>query len=310
MELYQLRTFVTVAETGNLTQASERLFTSQPAVSAHVKALEEELEVKLFERTSKGMLLTNDGKALREKAQLVLNASNELKLKARTLQGELTGQAKLGLNANAEYLRLSKWHIGLMTNYPHLKIQLTQSTSIELIKKVVSGGLDATFFSGDCPFEEIEKVELCTTHAVIAGAPRWKEKLQSASTEELAKMPWIYPEPLCIYHKLIRHLFADDLDQLNWVTTSATEDSTNALLRAGVGLAFIRDDEAGAMLKKEEIVVWPVEAFSLPLRLGYLKSRKDDPVVKASIDNITRVFQESCDRLPKALSHRVCTCID
>ena len=158
--------------------------------------------------------------------------------------------------------------------------------------------------------EEIEKVELCTTHAVIAGAPKWKEKVQSANTEELAKMPWIYPGPLSIYHKLIRHLFADNLDQLNWVTTSATEDSTSALLRAGVGLAFTRDDKADAMLKKEEIVVWPVEAFSLPLRLGYLKSRKDDPVVMALRDNITRVFQENCDRLPKALSHRVCTCID
>ena len=90
MELYQLRTFVTVADTGNLTQAAERLFTSQPAVSAHIKALEEELEVKLFDRTSKGMRLTESGTSLRDKAQLVLNASNELKHAAKTLQGEIT----------------------------------------------------------------------------------------------------------------------------------------------------------------------------------------------------------------------------
>ncbi len=310
MELYQLRTFVTVAETGNLTQASERLFTSQPAVSAHIKALEEELEIKLFERTPKGMSLTTDGEALREKAQLVLNASNDLKLKARTLQGELTGQAKLGLNADAEYLRLAKWHNRLMMLFPQLKMQLTQNTSVELLKKVVNGRLDVTFFSGSHLFDEIETIELCTTHAVIAAAPKWKEELKNAEIEELAQLPWIHPEPLCIYHKLIRHLFAESSDQINWVTSSATEDSTNALLRAGVGLAFIRDDEADTMLKKGEAVVWPGEAFSLPLNIGYLKSRKEDPVVKALIETIKEVFKDNSNVLPKTLSQRVCACIN
>ena len=61
MELYHLRTFVTVAEEGHLTRASERLFTSQPAVSAHIKALEEELGVTLFDRTPRGMQLTPAG---------------------------------------------------------------------------------------------------------------------------------------------------------------------------------------------------------------------------------------------------------
>lgn len=289
MELYQLRTFVTVADTGNLTQASERLFTSQPAVSAHIKALEEELETKLFDRTPKGMRLTDNGISLREKAQLVLNASNDLKLKAKTLQGILTGQAKIGLNADAEYLLLAKWHNALMSKYPQLKIQLTQGTSVELIKKVTTGSLDVTFFSGDNPYDDMDHIDLCTTHAVIAAAPKWKEQLKNASKADLAKLPWIYPEPLCIYHKLIKHTFANT-NQPEWITSSADESSTNALLRAGIGLAFIRDDEADTMLKKGEIVVWPGEAFSLPLRLAYLKSRKEDPVVKALIEIIVEQF--------------------
>jgi len=289
MELYQLKTFVTVADTGNLTQASERLFTSQPAVSAHIKALEEELETKLFDRTPKGMRLTDNGISLREKAQLVLNASNDLKLKAKTLQGVLTGQAKIGLNADAEYLLLAKWHNALMTKYSQLKIQLTQGTSVELIKKVTTGSLDVTFFSGDNPYDDMDHIDLCTTHAVIAAAPKWKEHLKNANTTDLANLPWIYPEPLCIYHKLIKHTFANT-NQPKWITSSADEGSTNALLRAGVGLAFIRDDEADTMLKKGEVVVWPGEAFSLPLRLAYLKSRKEDPVVKALVEIIVGQF--------------------
>ncbi len=293
MELYQLRTFVTVADTGNLTKAAERLFTSQPAVSAHVKALEEELETKLFDRTPKGMRLTENGSVLREKAQLVLNAGNDLKLKAKTLQGILTGQAKIGLNADAEYLLLAKWHNSLVSKYPQLKIQLTQGTSIELVKKLSISSLDVSFFSGDTDYDELEFITLCTTQAVIAAAPKWADQLKDADTNDLANLPWIYPEPLCIYHKLIRNIFANTENKPSMITSSAAEDSTNALLRAGAGLAFIRDDEADTMLKKGEIVVWSGDAFSLPLRFAYLKSRKNDPIVKALIETIVGTFTES-----------------
>ena len=72
MELYQLKTFVTVADEGNLTRAAQRLHISQPAVSAHVKALESELGVNLFERTPKGMRLTGDGEVLKAQAERAL----------------------------------------------------------------------------------------------------------------------------------------------------------------------------------------------------------------------------------------------
>ena len=82
MELYHLKTFVTVAEEGHLTRAAERLFTSQPAISAHIKALEEELGVTLFERTPKGMQLSPAGAQLLAQAQRTLAAAGDFKLAA------------------------------------------------------------------------------------------------------------------------------------------------------------------------------------------------------------------------------------
>lgn len=292
MELYQLRTFVTVADTANLTQAAERLFTSQPAVSAHIKALEEQLDIKLFDRTPKGMRLTDNGFVLREKAQLVLNASNDLTLKAQTLQGILTGQAKIGLNTDAEYLMLAKWHHRLISQYSNLKIQLTQGSSSELLKKVSSGLLDVTFFSGDSNLNEIEFDNLFITNAVLAAAPKWEEQLKNAGKKELVKLPWIYPEPLCIYHRFINRVFEGTEQKPLWVTSSATEDATIALIKSGAGIAFVRDDEAATLLEKGEIVIYPSKSFSLPLRVGYLKSRKEDPVVKALLEVIIDVFKD------------------
>ena len=62
LELYRI--FKIVAEEGNLTKASELLFISQPAVTKHIHNLENELNLKLFERTQYGMVLTKDRRKL------------------------------------------------------------------------------------------------------------------------------------------------------------------------------------------------------------------------------------------------------
>jgi DNA-binding transcriptional LysR family regulator len=69
MELYQLRSFVAIAELGQLTRAAEKLHVSQPAVSAQLKALEDKLGLVLFERTASGMVLTAPGARLLAEAE-------------------------------------------------------------------------------------------------------------------------------------------------------------------------------------------------------------------------------------------------
>ncbi len=59
------------------------------------------------------------------------------------------------------------------------------------------------FFGGN-DLEEIGFKELFTTNAMIAAAPKWEEQLKNASRDELTQLPWIYPEPLCIYHRFIK----------------------------------------------------------------------------------------------------------
>ena len=96
MELYQLRSFVTIAKVGQLTRAAEKLHISQPALSAQLKALEDELELTLFERTSNGMELTAAGKQMLEEAKKILSAAQGLYNEARALKGEVAGKASIG----------------------------------------------------------------------------------------------------------------------------------------------------------------------------------------------------------------------
>ena len=86
MEIYQLRTFVTVAQQGHLTQAAELLHLSQPAVTA-IKALEEEVGMQLFERSAGGVSLTRSGQELLPQAHSILSAARDIINHARQLKG-------------------------------------------------------------------------------------------------------------------------------------------------------------------------------------------------------------------------------
>ena len=98
MELYQLKTFLAVAREEHLTRAAERLHISQPSVSAHIKALEEELGVKLFILSARGMVPNHAGQAIKAKAELALKAVEAVQLQAERLRSDVSGPACIGLN--------------------------------------------------------------------------------------------------------------------------------------------------------------------------------------------------------------------
>ena len=73
MTLQQLRYIVTVAETGNITEAAKRLFISQPSLTNAIRELEGEMQITLFNRTNKGVAITNEGDVFLTYARQVLD---------------------------------------------------------------------------------------------------------------------------------------------------------------------------------------------------------------------------------------------
>ena len=78
MDFKQLRSFVAVADCGSFTQAAAQLYTSQPTVSAHIRQLEEELQQRLFLRTTKSLSITPHGRELYDYAVQVLSLQDRL----------------------------------------------------------------------------------------------------------------------------------------------------------------------------------------------------------------------------------------
>src|SRR6187401_780729 len=104
MELRHLRYFVTIAEERSFTRAAERLWVAQPGLSTQIRQLESELGVRLFERHTRGVDLTDAGEVFLERARVALGAADVAAGTGRDLEAGLVGGVRLGLSTDA------RWH--------------------------------------------------------------------------------------------------------------------------------------------------------------------------------------------------------
>src|SRR5882672_2094886 len=160
MELYQLRSFAAVAEHGQLTRAAERLHVSQPALSAQIKALEDELSVVLFERGAGGMTLTAAGRQLLPEAERVIAAAQALLARARAFRGEIAGRVSLGTVGDAELTRLAEVLRCSVERCPLIEIDVHHEVSGAAFEKVRDGELDAAFYYGDLAHPTVASLAL------------------------------------------------------------------------------------------------------------------------------------------------------
>lgn len=292
MELYQLKTFVVVAEEGHLTRASERLNASQPTVSAHIKALEEELETRLFIRTPKGMQLTEAGERLRDKALSVLKAARALTLEARNMGGELVGDLSLGLNTDAEYLRIVPLLTALGEAHPKVTLQILQSGSTSVQGAVRKDTLDCGFIFGPPRHTDIHAVHLETTQFFVAVPDIWKDRI-SGGIEALAQLPWIMDPSDNPVQKLIEPFFASrNLKPVSKFEVDGDE-VIRVLVAAGKGVSFLRQNELDAANRIGIVHGVSFEGLSIELNFICRKRRDQDPVMKAVIDHVKKVWDIS-----------------
>lgn len=293
MELYQLKTFIAVAETGNLTKAAERIYASQPAVSAHIKALEEEFEVPLFLRTPRGMQLTEAGKGLKLKADTILFAAEDMVSLAKTYHEELTGDLKIGLNTDPEFLRVTDLIGRMSETHPRLRLRLLQSSSGNILKDVRSRKLDAGFSFFDNQHAEVTTIKLQEIPWRVVAPAAWVDRVKGKSIDQLAKLPWVKPDTDCPIMKSVEKLFDDSgVLAANYVEADS-EDVIRQLVAAGKGVSLLKQGDANAMVKEGSAIICDVgPMLSLNISFAYAKSRENDPLIRALANAVVSVWSD------------------
>src|SRR5690242_6333892 len=140
MELWHLKYFIAVAEEGHITRAAERLGMQQPPLSQRIKAIERELDVRLFHRKARGVELTDAGRAFLANARAILaHLDQAFETTRRTARGE-QGEICVGVVPTAPFHPFVPRAIrAFRDTYPRVALQLEEHFGGELIERVRSG---------------------------------------------------------------------------------------------------------------------------------------------------------------------------
>jgi DNA-binding transcriptional LysR family regulator len=292
MELHHLRTFVIVAEEQNVTKAAKRLYMTPPAISAHIKALEEELNVTLFVRTSQGMHITEKGELLRAKAEQTLRAARDLVNQATQMQSYLIGTLSIGLNSSPAFLRIAPLITEINVQCSGIELAFHNSVSGKIIDSLINRELDAGFIFNPSPVESITTRRLALVDLVIAAPKQWKTQLQCATWADIAQLPWICSSYYCPFQTIIDDLFANRNLDYRRVVQSEDDMTKMQLVSAGVGVALLERSEAEHAASEGKLTLWQHEPIQSELHFGYLWERQADPLMTALESVICAIWHD------------------
>ena len=242
MELRQLEHFVAVAEDGSFTKAARRLSYVQSALSVSVQALERELGVRLFDRTTHRVSLTAAGESLLTPARRTLAAAEETRDVAAGVRGVLRGRLRVGIMQAFAFSRvhdaLGRFH----RQHPDVEIEMRGAVggAAMLVEELRRGGLDIAFVAlVDTP-SRVATVPLASEDLVLAGIPDLMPAGRGrVALESLADMSFVdFPQGWAVRSVVDRGFAAAGLDRR---VTLEVADVTPfcLLLKAGLGIGLL-----------------------------------------------------------------------
>ncbi|MBI6872001.1 LysR family transcriptional regulator [Clostridium aciditolerans] len=193
MDIRQLRYFITIAEEGNITKAARRLHIAQPPLSQQLKLLEEELGVKLVERGSRKIQLTDAGKILRHRAEQVVELVDSTVKELKDFNEGLQGTLSVGTVPSSGSTLLPERIYNFHESYPGVTFQIWEGDTYRILDLLNNGVIEIGIVRTPINSEFFEIIYLPDEPMVVAtrGDMYWGEEQKSICLKELKDKPLI-----------------------------------------------------------------------------------------------------------------------
>ncbi|WP_278600791.1 LysR family transcriptional regulator [Clostridium tertium] len=194
LDLYKV--FCQVGKSKSFSKASKELYMTQPAVSQAIMQLEGELDIRLFNRTSKGVTLTNEGSLLYEYVNSAINLINVGEEKILEFKDLTIGELKIGVGDTISKYFLLPYLEEFHNRYPNLKFKIINGTTLELCALIKSGEIDIAICNLPIDDPSLEFITCGEVRDIFVCGEKYKGLTKKKiSLEEMVKYPLIFLEP-------------------------------------------------------------------------------------------------------------------
>lgn len=195
MDLRQLRYFVAIAEKGGFNAAAEVLHVAQSALSRHVRNLELECGGPLFERASRGLVLTKAGTLLLERARSLLRQADSLRVEVQAENDEPTGLVRFGTTPVIATTLFQPLAAYFLERYPKVRLQLVETITPGPLALLSRADLDLALTTPNDNFTSIEYEPLFVEQMCVFGpqAPERDQRPAVDGLEALLDVPLVVP---------------------------------------------------------------------------------------------------------------------
>lgn len=209
MDIANLTAFIAVAETNSFSQAAERLYLTQPAVSKRISSLEQTLNTKLFDRIGRTIQLTEAGKALLPHAYHILTELNDASRKLSNLEKEVAGQLTIATSHHIGLHRLPPILRTFTKCYPQVNLDIHFLDSEKAYEEILQGRVELAIITlANRTPQPLKAVPIWTDYLdFVCSQDNPLSQYQRVSLATLTQYPAIFPGLGTFTHDIIENCF-------------------------------------------------------------------------------------------------------
>jgi len=267
LDIDQLRTFITIAETGSFTKASEVVHKTQSAVSMQMKRLEERVGTPIFARDGRASRLTDEGDRLLDYARRIVKLNMEAV--ASLSNAELSGRVRLGVPDDYADRYLPEIMARFSATHPHVELTVVCDPSSDLIDRIDTGDLDLAIVT-DCEMTNRETEIIRREQLLWVTSARHSVHLDEPLPLALGRQTCDWRQEAISKLQAIGRPF-------RILYTSSNSTAVSAAVLSGLAVSVLA--ESG--LRPGMRVLGPTDGFPTlaPCRIGLLRNRHEASVL-------------------------------
>ncbi|MGI9541411.1 MAG: hydrogen peroxide-inducible genes activator [Flavobacteriaceae bacterium] len=294
MTLTQLQYTLAVAEEGNFTQAAEKCFVTQPTLSMQVQKLEEELAVKLFNRSTKPISLTNIGEKIIDQAKIILKEARRMDDIVSMERGIVGGNFRLGIIPTIMPTLLPLFLNTFIKKFPKVNLKIEELNTAAIIEELKNGKLDAGIAA--TPLEDSKLIEKPLYYEPFVGyIPQTHplSKLKSLNPIDIEKMDVLVLEDGHCFREHVLKLCQTPNPTNSFNLKSGSFETLIHLANDGLGMTLLPYLQTRNLSPKNKENLRPFESPepAREISLIYSKSQLKLPVIESlavTIEGIMR----------------------